>query len=379
MRGRGANSALYLQIFSEKYRELGYSPEYTELYTEECSRPPYGHIEYMLLRRSVIETYKRIRNMSKINFLTVKVGNSLSTINENFQRIKDELQNKILYRNNPVGEPNTLITDVDANNNNIFNIDELETASLKIGGTAVVSSLVDVPITSYNGRVGDIVPLPEDKTGLVLVKADVGLSNVDDTSDVNKPISTSVQTALDLKAPLASPTFTGTVSGITKAMVGLSNVDNTSDANKPVSTSQQTALNLKANLASPVFTGSPTGVNNALGIRGTALATMESFNTEFANTIGANGTYRLPNGLILKWGLASGTTDGGSGVVLTFPTPFTTTNFITVVESSSTSTTLAYPIRTAPTVNGCNIVWINSGAGIGAGISVNFLYFAIGN
>ncbi len=33
---------------------------------------------------------------------------------------------------------------------------------------------------------------------------------------------------------------------LTKAHVGLANVDNTSDANKPVSTAQQTALNLKA-------------------------------------------------------------------------------------------------------------------------------------
>jgi hypothetical protein len=41
-------------------------------------------------------------------------------------------------------------------------------------------------------------------------------------------------------------TFSGTVAGITKVMVGLENVDNTSDANKPVSTATQTALNLKA-------------------------------------------------------------------------------------------------------------------------------------
>ena len=38
---------------------------------------------------------------------------------------------------------------------------------------------------------------------------------------------------LSAKAPLASPTFNGTVNGITKSMVGLGNVDNTSDANKP--------------------------------------------------------------------------------------------------------------------------------------------------
>lgn len=61
--------------------------------------------------------------------------------------------------------------------------------------------------------------------------------------------------ALDLKAPLANPTFTGTVSGITKSMVGLGDVDNTTDALKPVSTATQTALDLKANSASPTFTG----------------------------------------------------------------------------------------------------------------------------
>ena len=39
----------------------------------------------------------------------------------------------------------------------------------------------------------------------------VRLGNFDNTSDINKPISTATQTALNLKAPLASPTFTGTV------------------------------------------------------------------------------------------------------------------------------------------------------------------------
>jgi len=54
-----------------------------------------------------------------------------------------------------------------------------------------------------------------------------------------------VTTADALKANLASPTFTGTVSGITSAMVGLGNVDNTNDVNKPISTAQQTALDTK--------------------------------------------------------------------------------------------------------------------------------------
>ena len=89
-------------------------------------------------------------------------------------------------------------------------------------------------------------------------KSMVGLGDVDNTSDINKPVSTAQQTALNLKANIADPTFTGTVSGVSKSMVGLGNVDNTSDANKPVSTAQQTALDLKANSATPTFTGMAT-------------------------------------------------------------------------------------------------------------------------
>lgn len=114
--------------------------------------------------------------------------------------------------------------------------------------------LPSVPVQSVNGEIGDVV----------LDKADIGIPNVDNTSDANKPVSTAQQTALDLKANLASPTFTGTVGGITKGMVGLSSVDNTADTAKPVSTAQQTALDLKANLASPTFTGTVAGITKSM-------------------------------------------------------------------------------------------------------------------
>jgi hypothetical protein len=91
-----------------------------------------------------------------------------------------------------------------------------------------------------------------------LTKSSVGLANVDNTTDANKPVSTATQTALDLKAPLANPTFTGTVAGVTKSMVGLANVDNTADADKPVSTATQTALDTKLALAGGTMTGALT-------------------------------------------------------------------------------------------------------------------------
>ena len=130
-------------------------------------------------------------------------------------------------------------------------------------------------------------------TGTVqgITAAMVGLGNVTNTSDADKPVSTAQLaalnakadltalalkadvTALDAKAPLASPTFTGTVQGITATMVGLGNVTNTSDADKPVSSAQLAALNAKAPLASPTFTGTvalPAGSTAAAPLRLTA-------------------------------------------------------------------------------------------------------------
>lgn len=129
---------------------------------------------------------------------------------------------------------------------------------------------------------------------LTVNKIDVGLSNVDNTSDADKPISTATQTALDGlsdridaletgdiqdikddvadlqenkldKTDLGDATLTvqknGTDVGtftansktdttinleLTKADVGLGNVDNTADIDKPISTATQEALDDKA-------------------------------------------------------------------------------------------------------------------------------------
>jgi Major tropism determinant N-terminal domain len=87
---------------------------------------------------------------------------------------------------------------------------------------------------------------------------------------------------------ITSPTFTGTVSGISSSTVGLGNVDNTADANKPVSTATQTALNLKANIASPTFTGTPSAPTAPIGTSTTQIAT-----TEFVMAIAEDAQFIL--------------------------------------------------------------------------------------
>ena len=85
------------------------------------------------------------------------------------------------------------------------------------------------------------------KTGVVVVnKSDVGLSNVDNTSDLEKPISTLTQTALNLKADnldlTTHTTNTSNPHAVTKAQVGLGNVvnvDTTTAANITDSTDKR--------------------------------------------------------------------------------------------------------------------------------------------
>ena len=100
------------------------------------------------------------------------------------------------------------------------------------------------------------------------------------TGELGGSASSPTVPGLALKAPINNPAFTGTVTGVTKTMVDLGNVDNTSDVNKPVSSATQTALDLKLN-RSDFPTGTSTGnilywngsnwVNLAPGQNGQAL------------------------------------------------------------------------------------------------------------
>ena len=81
--------------------------------------------------------------------------------------------------------------------------------------------------------------------------------------------------------------------------MGLGNVDNTSDADKPISTATQAALNAKAPLASPALTGTPTAPTAAAGTNTTQIATTAFVTSaisaligpmKFIGTLGTDGT-----------------------------------------------------------------------------------------
>jgi len=110
----------------------------------------------------------------------------------------------------------------------------------------------------------------------------------------------------------------GMSASLVKTFLFITNVDNTSDANKPVSTAQASALALKANIASPTFTGTPAAPTATVGTNTTQLATTAFVNAAMAagyvdlttvQNIGGAKTFTDQS----KW-IASGLT-GYSGVM----------------------------------------------------------------
>lgn len=127
-----------------------------------------------------------------------------------------------------------------------------------------------IPVTSVAGKIGDVI----------LTKTDVGLENVDNTSDLNKPISIATQEALDDKVDK-----TITVNGqplsanvnITKTNIGLGNVDNTSDLNKPISIDTQSALDTKVDKSTTITGGGGIIIGGSLSSGAVSISINETY------------------------------------------------------------------------------------------------------
>lgn len=143
------------------------------------------------------------------------------------------------------------------------------------------------------------------QTGVVsLVKADVGLANVDNTSDVNKPVSAAQQAALDLKAALASPTFTGTPSAPTATL----GTDTTQLATTAFVAAR--ARVVTANAQTTAYTLVLTDAGKAIDITAA---------TGVAATVPPNSTVAFPLGTVVEvsqLGAGQVTITAGSGVTL---------------------------------------------------------------
>ena len=83
--------------------------------------------------------------MAKLSISDIQSGYASTTaLNIAFNAIEDEFQSKVLYRDNPTGEPNQMQNDLDMNNNDILNAGGLSVTSLTVNGVDYLNSMQTV-------------------------------------------------------------------------------------------------------------------------------------------------------------------------------------------------------------------------------------------
>ena len=176
--------------------------------------------------------------------------NELATKVNNFLDVDDKTKDQL----------SELISLIEANKTDIESI-----TSGKVNVSDIVNNLVtnlsDKPLSAAQGVELKILidglqaVVNAHETNTVnphgVTASQIGLGNVDNTSDENKPVSTAQAKAIaaakevGMEAKVNLEAHTADKSnphGITKAQINLGNVDNTSDEDKPVSTLQATAI-----------------------------------------------------------------------------------------------------------------------------------------
>lgn len=76
-------------------------------------------------------------------------GYNLSLINDNFQKIEDELNNNVLYRDAPEGAPNQLEVDIDANGKRIYNLPKPTSMNEPVRVFDLLNASDVVPVTEW--------------------------------------------------------------------------------------------------------------------------------------------------------------------------------------------------------------------------------------
>jgi hypothetical protein len=288
--------------------------------------------------------------MSKITLAPIQGGYNLSAIQSNFDAIAQELNTRVLYRINPVGEPNSFQTDFDANEKRIFNLPTPLSASepvrlmdlqAAIGGSVTYSwnditgkpttfppsahthpiTDIDGLVTALTGKQDTLVSGTSIKTvngNSLLGSGDIVISGggggggdvVGPASATNNAVAIFSGTTGKLLADSAKTLPTGTVVG----------------------TSDTQTLTSKT-LTSPTINGGTHTALTSLGVRNAGTGA-------FDMTIAYNGT--LTAGRALTWNLNDAARTVSLAGNITTANAFTTAgNFaLTLTQTAATNVTL---------------------------------------
>lgn len=80
--------------------------------------------------------------MAKFLLDDITAGYASNTaLNVSFDNIENEFNNKVLYRDNPSGEPNEMNNDLDMNSNDLLNVGNVAVTSITVNGVDYLTSM----------------------------------------------------------------------------------------------------------------------------------------------------------------------------------------------------------------------------------------------
>lgn len=159
--------------------------------------------------------------MAKITISTITASfGSVALLNSAFDDIETELNDKVLYRDNPTGEDNSMLNDLDMNSNDILNAGDVATTTITLGGQSFDISSVSGVLPSQTGNADKFLQTNGTASSWEVPTASE-ITNVPAGNIVAVELQAAIDeldTNDDLKAPLASPALTGTPTSTTAAV-----------------------------------------------------------------------------------------------------------------------------------------------------------------
>lgn len=181
-------------------------------------------------------------------------------------------------------------------------------------------ALVAAPVSSVQARTGAVV----------ITKADVGLANVDNTTDAGKPVSTAQAAAIATAIANLVNSSPSTLDTLNELAAALGNDPN-------FATTLATQLGLKLN-ASGVSAFMATVLDDLTAAA--ARTTLGVIDPTPTGTLGNPGSLLFPGGLVIKWGQTGLLTGPSSGNAINFAAAFPTGCFQVITDGYCATGTL---------------------------------------
>jgi len=234
--------------------------------------------------------------MAKFTINDITSGYASTTaLNTAFNAIESEFQNKVLYRNNPSGEPNTMENDLDFNSNDILNV-----------GTANVTSIVvnGIDLTAQ-------VAAAEASATAAAASAAAALTSETNAASSASSASTSATTATT-QASAASTSATAAATSATSASSSASSAStsatNAATSASNAATSESNASTSETNAASSASSAA-SAQSAAESARDATLAAYDNFDDRYLGAKSSDPTVDNDGDALVAGMLYFNTTD----------------------------------------------------------------------